>query len=231
MVCSYRCDWSANLGVQRIYNVWVEAGGNPAYGAKMTAVALAESCGDSQANSGPPYCSAGLWQISRTSGTQYTIAQLNDPRINAVEAIRLSNNGDNVAPWDAAYAAGEALTRLSYLHDVQPGSNADAQMRIVESVLGLQPGGGAGGVAGTQPGFPGGIASAGAPPQGAPLGSTEIPFQPVYNPLPYLPQAPQLYQQSDGWDNLNQLVGYDYRTLLAFDNELRRNILFLEAAG
>lgn len=67
--------------------------------ATATAVALAESSGNTKAVS-PTGCCHGLWQIN-TEVHPYTKAQMQDPAQNAAAAFKISGGGTNWKPWTA----------------------------------------------------------------------------------------------------------------------------------
>lgn len=113
-----------------IAEVWIGAGGT-AEGAILqwvVCVALAESGGDAGAIS--PSHDYGLWQINQIHFGDGIINSSNwsNPTVNAREAIRLSNNGQNWAAWCTAWANPAGNCGHGYLHTPQPGS--PAYMRI-----------------------------------------------------------------------------------------------------
>lgn len=88
----------ARLSASQIKSLWLEAGGDPSKATLMTAIALAESReGDPNAvNPGVGHggvhtneYSVGLWQINTLVHKNYTVEQLKDPHINALEAVRI----------------------------------------------------------------------------------------------------------------------------------------------
>lgn len=84
-----------------LQQLWAAAGGNPAKGPMMAAIALAESGGHP---GGPPSPTGdiGLWQINQQAHPGAT--NLTDPLTNARQAVAISGNGTNVAAWCTSWA-------------------------------------------------------------------------------------------------------------------------------
>lgn len=87
----------ARLAAGQIKSYWLTAGGDPARADLMTAIALAESGGRTDAINpgrgagGRPTneYSVGLWQINTLVHKKFSRSQLTDPNINASEAVRI----------------------------------------------------------------------------------------------------------------------------------------------
>lgn len=121
----------------QIAEVWIGAGGT-SEGAILQwvcSVALAESGGDAGAIS--PSGDYGEWQINRIHFGDGIITSDNwsNTTVNAREAIRLSNNGQNWAAWCTAWADPAGNCGHGYLHEPQPGS--PAYMRVQQVQLDL----------------------------------------------------------------------------------------------
>jgi hypothetical protein len=82
---------------RQLQQLWVQAGGNPAYALMASAIAMAESGGNAGAtdNDSNGTVDRGLWQINSTHGAQSTY----DPLANARAAVAISDNGTNWTPW------------------------------------------------------------------------------------------------------------------------------------
>jgi hypothetical protein len=91
-----------------LQGLWTSNGGSPGTAGIASAIALAESAGQSQVTSANPDggTNVGLWQLdTRGKGAGYTVAQLQDPVTNARVAIMGSVNGTNWSAWET-YANG-----------------------------------------------------------------------------------------------------------------------------
>jgi Lysozyme like domain len=82
---------------KELQELWIQAGGNPAYALIASAIAEAESSGNSGAtdNDANGTTDRGLWQINSVHGAQSTY----NPLANARAAVAISNNGTNWTPW------------------------------------------------------------------------------------------------------------------------------------
>jgi hypothetical protein len=106
----------AKLSPEQIYAVAREAGLSKSAALYATAIALAESGGETTAhNPNPPDNSYGLWQINMIGNMgperrrQLGISsneELKDPRVNARAMALVSNNGANWRPW-SVYTSGK----------------------------------------------------------------------------------------------------------------------------
>jgi cell wall-associated NlpC family hydrolase len=92
------------LSAAEIFAVAVKAGFTPDQAVTMTAVALAESSGNPQAQAiASNEQSHGLWQINRLAHSQYSIQQLSDPLTNARAAFEISQQGRDISPWTVTH--------------------------------------------------------------------------------------------------------------------------------
>jgi lysozyme-like protein len=100
----------------QLEGIWIQAGGSAATAAVAAAVALAESSGNKDVTSHNPDggTNVGLWQLDTPGGkgAGYSVAQLQDPIINAKAAIAGSNNGQNWSAWET-YVTGAYRRFLS----------------------------------------------------------------------------------------------------------------------
>ena len=87
----------------------------------MTAIALAESGGNSTAHNTAGEDSRGLWQINVQAHPWAATMNLFDPLQNAHAAYRVSNNGRNMSPWTVTHGSGSARGTCS---SVAPRSRA-----------------------------------------------------------------------------------------------------------
>jgi len=72
----------------------------------MTAIALAESGGNTSAHNSSGEDSRGLWQINLDAhGSWASSMDLFDPLQNARAAFRVSNNGQNMSPWTVTHSS------------------------------------------------------------------------------------------------------------------------------
>jgi hypothetical protein len=91
------------LTVPEMAEVWGAAGGALSKADTMGVIGLAESGGNPRAHN--PSGASGLWQILG----QVVAGNIFNPRINALNAIKKSDNGKNLHPWDASRAKWEPL--------------------------------------------------------------------------------------------------------------------------
>ena len=105
---SYACSMAV-LSAAEIYHFARLAGFSPDQAVTMTAVALAESGGNTGAHNPHGENSQGLWQINVAAHTDMAGTNLYDPLTNARAAFQVSHQGQDVSPWttthggDAAY--------------------------------------------------------------------------------------------------------------------------------
>lgn len=118
--------------------------------AEFVAIAICESSLDDAAVS--PTGAIGLWQIEPYTGASVgiTAAQLFDPNLNALAAVRVSGHGANCAAWDTAYADITRSGRYRFLNWPEPGSCAASHLSGTSVVIGTHNSGG-----GAEPAYPG----------------------------------------------------------------------------
>lgn len=77
--------------------LWIQAGGDPSKALMASAIAMAESRGETDAtdHDSNGTVDRGLWQINSSHGHQSTY----DPLKNARAAVAISDNGTNWGPW------------------------------------------------------------------------------------------------------------------------------------
>ncbi len=93
----------AKLTPEEIYAYARAAGFSPDQATTMTAIALAESGGNIDANATVGEDSRGLWQINvQAHGEKY--GDLNDPLQNAKAAFDVSGGGETMSPWTVTHA-------------------------------------------------------------------------------------------------------------------------------
>jgi cell wall-associated NlpC family hydrolase len=89
---------------EQIYGFARRAGFSPDESATMTAIALAESGGNSKAHNPRGEDSRGLWQINvRAHPTFASKFNLFDPQDNARAAFEIARKGDDVSPWTTTH--------------------------------------------------------------------------------------------------------------------------------
>jgi cell wall-associated NlpC family hydrolase len=93
----------ARYTAEQIYAFAREAGFSPDRAATMTAVALAESGGNSGAHNPRGEDSRGLWQINARAHPALGQGDLYDPVQNAKAAFAVSHGGDDISPWTTTH--------------------------------------------------------------------------------------------------------------------------------
>jgi hypothetical protein len=89
---------------EQIYGFARRAGFSPDESATMTAIALAESGGNSKAHNPHGEDSRGLWQINGKAHPSFlTKYNLYDPLDNAKAAFEISHRGNDVSPWTTTH--------------------------------------------------------------------------------------------------------------------------------
>jgi len=89
---------------EQIYGFARRAGFSPDESATMTAIALAESGGNSKAHNPHGEDSRGLWQINGRAHPDFlTKYNLYDPLDNAKAAFEISHRGEDVSPWTTTH--------------------------------------------------------------------------------------------------------------------------------
>jgi cell wall-associated NlpC family hydrolase len=98
----------AVLSALEIYRYARMAGFSPDQAVTMTAIALAESGGETGAHNPRGEDSRGLWQINVAAHRDLVGQDLNDPLTNARAAFRVSQSGQDVSPWTTTHRNGSA---------------------------------------------------------------------------------------------------------------------------
>lgn len=109
---------------EQIYAVAREAGFSPDEATTMTAIAMAESGGDSRSHNSTGEDSRGLWQINAAVHPDLAAKyDLWDPAQNALAARAISHNGTDVSPWTVTHH-GHAARYLRFQTDAQAAAVA-----------------------------------------------------------------------------------------------------------
>jgi cell wall-associated NlpC family hydrolase len=108
----------ARYTAEQIYAFAREAGFSPDRAATMTAIALAESRGNSSAHNPVGEDSKGLWQINQRAHPGFASVNLFDPVQNARAAFKVSQGGDDISPWTTTHK-GAAAKYLRYKMEAQ----------------------------------------------------------------------------------------------------------------
>jgi cell wall-associated NlpC family hydrolase len=104
---------------EQIYGFARRAGFTPDEAATMTAIALAESGGNSRAHNPHGEDSRGLWQINgRAHPGLVERFNLYDPQDNAKAAFLVSRKGEDISPWTVTHG-GNSARYLRYKDDAQ----------------------------------------------------------------------------------------------------------------
>src|SRR4249919_1680555 len=94
------------LGIREIYDAARAAGFTPDQATTWTAIAMAESGGETGAHNPHGEDSRGLWQINIASGVRQNVwGDLSDPVVNARAAYDISNHGLDMRPWTTTHAS------------------------------------------------------------------------------------------------------------------------------
>jgi cell wall-associated NlpC family hydrolase len=96
----------AQLGAEQIYAYARAAGFSPDQAVTMTAIALAESGGETGAHNPNNEDSRGLWQINLEAhaGSEWTRGlDMYNPRDNAIAAWHVSQMGADIGPWTVTH--------------------------------------------------------------------------------------------------------------------------------
>lgn len=105
----------------QIYGFARRAGFSPDTAATMTAIALAESGGESQAHAGG---SRGLWRIDVHRYPDLPARyDLHDPQDNAEAAYEVSRHGSDISPWTVTHG-GERALHLRHREEAQSAAIA-----------------------------------------------------------------------------------------------------------
>jgi len=98
----------ATISAEEIYRYAVLAGFTPDQAATMTAIALAESSGETGAHNPHGEDSRGLWQINYAVHPEFNGQDLYDPLTNAKAAYSVSLDGNDISPWTTSHGIGDA---------------------------------------------------------------------------------------------------------------------------
>ncbi len=99
-----------------IYNICLGAGFTPDQAVTWTAIALAESGGNTDAHNPHGEDSRGLWQVNVAGGVRANQwGDLYDPAANARAAYQISHGGTDMRPWTTTHASNEG-TSADYRH-------------------------------------------------------------------------------------------------------------------
>ena len=123
------------LGIQEIYEAARAAGFTPDQATTWTAIALAESGGETGALNDSGEHSMGLWQINVSPTVRENVwGNLNDPVVNARAAYDISNHGLDMRPWTTTHASHEGTSTdyRTYLDDVSAVTGYAGDDRGVE---------------------------------------------------------------------------------------------------
>ena len=137
---------------EQIYGFAVSAGFTPDAAATMTAIALAESGGNTGSRNSSGEDSRGLWQINAAAHPDLARRyDLYDPVHNARAAFEVSGGGADVSPWTVTHG-GSSARYLEFRQDAQDAAaaaGAPPGLGVWTGTPGyghpLAPGGGAGG--------------------------------------------------------------------------------------
>lgn len=96
------------LSALEIYRYARLAGFSPDQAVTMTAIALAESGGNTGAHNPHGENSQGLWQVNAAAHPDLAGQNLYDPLTNAKAAFEVSHGGQDVSPWTTTHGVGTA---------------------------------------------------------------------------------------------------------------------------
>jgi cell wall-associated NlpC family hydrolase len=111
------------LSAREIYRVARMAGFSPDQAATMTAIALAESGGNTAAHNPNGENSKGLWQINVAAHRDLAGTNLYDPLENANAAYRVSRGGADMSPWTTTHGGARAKY-LSYRMEAEAAARS-----------------------------------------------------------------------------------------------------------
>ena len=123
------------LGIREIYEAARAAGFTPDQATTWTAIALAESGGQTGAHNPTGEDSRGLWQINIAPHVRTNVwGDLSDPYVNARAAYDISNHGRDMRPWTTTHAshAGTSTDYRTYLPEVSAVTGYAGDSRGVE---------------------------------------------------------------------------------------------------
>ncbi len=113
---------SLRLGISEIYEAARAAGFTPRQATTWTAIALAESGGETGAIDTAGEQAVGLWRIGVAPGSRTSRwGDLSDPLVNARAAYEISCRGADMRPWSSTHAinAGTSRDYRVFLDDVE----------------------------------------------------------------------------------------------------------------
>jgi cell wall-associated NlpC family hydrolase len=114
----------ATFSAQQIYGFARAAGFSPDQAVTMTAIAMAESGGNSGAHNPHGEDSRGLWQINlRAHAAEFGGQDLYDPLTNARAAFAVSHGGDDISPWTTTHGGNDARY-VDFQHQAQAAALA-----------------------------------------------------------------------------------------------------------
>jgi cell wall-associated NlpC family hydrolase len=114
----------ATLPARAIYRACRIAGFSPDQATTMTAVALAESGGRTEAHNSRGEDSVGIFQINRRAHDWAYNWDLSDPVTNARAAYRISGRGETIAPWTTTHG-GSGARYLTYRQAAEGAARAE----------------------------------------------------------------------------------------------------------
>jgi murein DD-endopeptidase MepM/ murein hydrolase activator NlpD len=120
----------SKLTPSEIYSYALDAGFSPDEAVTFTAIAMAESSGETTANAFGSEDSRGLWQINVSDGVRDNIwGDLYDPAINARAAYEISGGGSNIYPWSVTHDSNRGTSRdyRQYLDEAEAAAD-DAEL-------------------------------------------------------------------------------------------------------
>ena len=113
------------LSPTEIYQICLEAGFSPDDAVTWTAIAMAESGGNTGAHNPVGEDSQGLWQINVNPAVRENHwGDLSDPRVNARAAFEISSGGEHMAPWTVTHDSNRGTNRdyRNFLDDASAAS-------------------------------------------------------------------------------------------------------------
>lgn len=123
------------LSIREIYEAARAAGFTPDQATTWTAIALAESGGETGAHNPRGEDSRGLWQINVAPGVRENAwGDLSDPAVNARAAYEVSRQGTDMRPWTTTHAsrAGTHADYRTHLDEVSAVTGYAGDPRGVE---------------------------------------------------------------------------------------------------
>jgi cell wall-associated NlpC family hydrolase len=118
------------LRPDQIYGVCLQAGFTPEQAVTWTAIAMAESGGNSDAHNPHGESSWGLWQVNVAPGVRENHwGDLTNPVNNARAAYEISNHGTNMRPWTVTHEsnAGTNKDYRNFMDEARAASGGQHQ--------------------------------------------------------------------------------------------------------